>query len=1035
MRRIALLIALFAGLVSVLPVKAQETPVSVAVRSGVQDGFIRLVFSGTGLPQASITESAKDSLNVTFAKAVALTGAETATAGLEPQVTLSAEDKTVRIKTQGLTRHRTLTLGDRLFVDLFTSVAPKASENAPKEEQPKPETLAPVAASLPEKTPEPAPEPAATSLVSDNPSSVTEVAENAAINAAKSPAETSPSSDAAPVLDPAMPAIPVGTVEKTFAGSAVITIGSTQGVALAAFVRSGHLWIVLSQETLSVPPLISGPNASELGPVDTVKIDGGSAYRIKLPEGAHIRPEGAGLVWRLYVDGNKTPLRSVGADRDFTNTAEGPQVHIPLGSAINVLRLPDPLVGDDLAVVTVGRADARLVSADSFVDFDLLPAIVGAVIRPKADGMRIAVLPKEVIIARQGGLRMSASGPRNAREKPVQTSEKATATRTPPSRMFQLTDWAMGGPAHYLDMRRSIDEKVATAEEDKKLPELIDGAKFMLGQGLPQEATGFLQMSLTFLPLLRESAEFQAVRGAVLALGGQPQEALTAFATPGLETNDEINLWRAYAYAQQNDLLNAQKLMPRDNVIITDYPARLQALMLPNLIEVALARGDVSQAETMIDMYESAADGGYFDRDNAIAYFRGRVAQLRGDIDGSSDFFREASDGVQGPYPVRATLALVERGLSAKTIARDDAIRKLERFRFGWRGDTYESQVLERLGLIYVTGGEQRRGLTILRDAATMASVPEDQQKLVAVMQKAFRELFSGKTREKMTPLESAAVAAEFAELMPAGGDGEKITMTIADQMVAVDLLERAAELIEPMVENTEKLSDALSYAQRAAAIRLIDNRPDDALKIIDKALSRSDALANPKLSAADLKAVTLLRAKAMGDLKRTDAALSELSVIPEDAESLRLKADIAWDAQRWDVAADALGKLVQMAGLDATRPPTRDQAQLVLNQALALNLAGNGPDLDALRIAYGDIMRRSELNQPFQLVTRTAREAKLADRQTLLKLVSEVNMFKDVLDNYKTTNPAPAPAPKAAEQKALPPAASAPTQKETKTN
>ncbi len=1090
MRRISLLAVILLGLFCSLAAQAQDAA-RVAVRGEKKADFIRLVFSGAGLPKATVTEAGDTTLKIQFDGPVSVEGAG-ALRGVIPATTITAEGANAYVvKTGAMARHRTLTLGNRLFVDLYPKdpvpqVLSAVPQAAPKKEDsaktpsvparlteespaagtpdaaPKDAVAAAIAAAkaaaakvtAPESVPEKTVSPVAaadeakakvqekiapakttetsTSLVTENAANANPVDPKKETPALPASTSTAPSLDTpAGVMAAATPAgpdapinlTPAATTPVPFTGSALITVGSTQGLALAAFVRGGYLWMVLSQEELSVPPQVSGPDAKALGPVDKVSVDGGSAYRIRLPAGAYVRPEGAGLVWRLYITGQKSDLKSASMERDFADTAAGPIVHIPMTNAVGALRLPDPLIGDDLAVITVGRADSRLINTDSYVDFETIPAIVGVVIKPKADGIRISVLPTEVVIARQGGLRLSATGPRpaaGARVAAASTDDKPADTKeNAPTTIFAFKDWALGGPKQFLDMRHSIDAKIATAPDNRKLPEIISGAKFMLAQGLPHEATGFLSMALSFMPDLRSSPDFQAISGAVAALKGETDDAARAFATPGLETLNEIALWKSFNLAQAGQLPEAQKAMPVNAIkILSTYPARLQTLVLPPLIEAVLARGDVNVADTMLDMFDKASGESLtLDRDTALAFYRGRIAALRGDMTGASEFYRESSEGLDGPYPLRSTLALVERGLSARTIARDDAVRKLERFRYGWRGDDLESQTLERLGLIYVTGGQQRRGLTILRDAAAMTQDAGTREKLVAVMQKAFRELFSGKTREAMSPIEAAAVAAEFNELMPAGADGEQITLAIADKMVQVDLLERAADLIEPMVVTTATPQDSVRYAQRAAAIRILNDQPNDALKIIDKALNRTDVAG--KVADVDAKRFALLRAKAKGQLKRADDALAELSALQEDSETLKLTADIAWASQKWPVAADAFGKLVKAANLSATRAPTHEQAQLVLNQALALNLSGETQKLEDLRVAYSDIMRRSDLNQPFQLVTRTAQEATLADRETLLQLVSEVNMFQDVLKAYQAPAKAVAEKPAAAKDAA----------------
>jgi tetratricopeptide (TPR) repeat protein len=860
-----------------------------------------------------------------------------------------------------------MALGSRLFLDIFTNKKPQQEKVAEK----------PVTAEKPEQAQPPAkipeiPKPAPTIVEATTPTPVT-------------------------------PA-PVQETSKKFTGSAVITVSASEGLTLASFERNGYLWVVVSKENMTVPPVISGPSAQALGTPETFDITGGQAYRFKMPEGAFIRPQGASLVWQIFVEDRESVLNTSLLTRDFSDITAGAQVLAGLKSANSVLRLKDPEMGDDLAVVTVGRSDSRLLNTDQYVDFEVLPAYVGAVFKPKADGLRVAVEPAGVRIGRQGGLRISPEGPRTPVDDNMRVSQNDPAQKQTVQRLFNLQDWSMGGPENFLDGRRAIDIRIAAAGDTQKVSELVAGAKFMLGQGLPQEGLGFLDMAAAYLPILLNTPDFQALRGALLALAGQVEDAEKALMTKGIETNPESHLWRAFALAKQGRVIEAEQAIPSSvQDFLESYPPRVQVLMLPALIEAALAQGNVGVASTMMDLYKKAATPDVDpDAYYALSYLKGRLALLQGDLPEATKLFEASAAGQQGEYPVRAALALVERGLAAKTIKREDVIAKLERFRYAWRGDALESEVLQRLGLVYVTGGAQRLGLTILRDAASITPEGPMREKLVAVMQKAFIELFSGKTLDKMTPLEAAAVATDFAELMPVGADGEAISLNIADQMVAVDLLDRAADIIEPLVESTAAMADAFKYAQKAAAIRITDDKPERALRIIDKALSRPDVQALAGLEPSDLKAFALLRAKAKAQQKRLPEAFAELDAVPEDADTLRIKADIAWSAQNWPLAAEVIGKLVGLAGLDATKPLNEEQAQMILNRALALNLSSNLTELENLRLGYGDIMRSSPLNQAFQVVTRTAREAKLADRATLLKLVSEVNMFKAVLEGYK---------------------------------
>jgi hypothetical protein len=57
------------------------------------------------------------------------------------------------------------------------------------------------------------------------------------------------------------------------------------------------------------------------------------------------------------------------------------------------------------------------------------------------------------------------------------------------------------------------------------------------------------------------------------------------------------------------------------------------------------------------------------------------------------------------------------------------------------------------------------------------------------------------------------------------------------------------------------------------------------------------------------------------------------------------------------------------------------------------------------LRANYLKQMSRTTLGSTFGVVTRSGGSTSLADRETILKIAGEVDMFKGFLDNYKSVN------------------------------
>ena len=73
-----------------------------------------------------------------------------------------------------------------------------------------------------------------------------------------------------------------------------------------------------------------------------------------------------------------------------------------------------------------------------------------------------------------------------------------------------------------------------------------------------------------------------------------------------------------------------------------------------------------------------------------------------------------------------------------------------------------------------------------------------------------------------------------------------------------------------------------------------------------------------------------------------------------------------------------------------------------MLNVAVALKLADERAAMNQLRDNYMDFMRETTLANSFALVTRSAGRTTLSDRDTMLRIAGEVDIFKGFLDNYR---------------------------------
>ncbi len=159
------------------------------------------------------------------------------------------------------------------------------------------------------------------------------------------------------------------------------------------------------------------------------------------------------------------------------------------------------------------------------------------------------------------------------------------------------------------------------------------------------------------------------------------------------------------------------------------------------------------------------------------------------------------------------------------------------------------------------------------------------------------------------------------------------------------------------------------------------------------------------------IREIAVLKTKAYLQNKQYDKALSLLDNISDGEDMRRLRADIAWQAGYWGDAADALNMIMIDEDISGEHPLTNEEADLVLNRAVALSLDNDRIALSNLRQKYINAMKDTHKARQFEVISRPRKDGSLADRETLLSIVSEVDMFKDFLDAYRDAESGLSPA------------------------
>lgn len=1026
-------IFLLTVLCAVLPVFGAFAQDALRVRAGEHEGYSRLVFDFDQSMEYESDTATPGKLVLSFKGDAAVNTAGIAVdsiSNIQGFDVLSQKPLKISVGIPEGSRTRSFRAGPRLVVDIYD----------PPGGKPKSEFEVSGASAVPEPTPEPVPEPNVAVAMpppvveekkpepevkhEPEPASVLEPvhepeAAPAAISAEVAVAEEhteehekeEPPQQVAEALPP-----PPTNLEAASEGAAVphvITITSTKSVGVTVFDNNGELWLVTDKNEFYLKPQVNGPTPEIFPPFKEQKIDGGLAYATKVPSGMKARGQGGGLLWRIVVSGESNQSTPSEPVRKIPNpkAVRGGTLVWPFEEPGQVMKFTDAVSGDTLFLVTTASSKDFGGPAREFVDFDMLASHAGLAIRPKVDDLEVKVTEYGVEVTRPGGLAIASEtllAMSHEKEKPPEEGgedekgQKKEKKKSTAPRIYSFSEWRMGG-LDVLDQNKTVMlGKMNGMPEGEKLETLLILARMHLANGRAAEALGFISFAQEEMPELESNPDFLALRGAANVMNGDSEEAFNELSIDALKPYEEVNFWRAAALADLGDWQQAYEIMPVALDPLYDYPEAARTRLVLALAEIALRGGNIDLGDDLLDIVNGDKKILAPPFLAALQYLQGESFRQAGQTDETKKIWKKLVEGPDDLYRAKAGLALTRLQVQEGDIKLDKAIDNLERLRYAWRGDQLEASISYWLGRTYFDAKDYIKGLTIMRDATAYSAGTQLGKRITEEMTQAFTDLFIGPHLNDVSPLDAVALYEQFGELTPAGADGDKVVEMLAERLVQADLLDRAGDLLQNQIEHRLSGDDAARVSVRLAAIRLLAAQPVKAIVALDKAEGILKSLPPETATPARYNEISLLRARAYSQDKKPDLALAVLKGMERTQDVNRLRADVAWKAAYWDDAAEALGDVILDRDISLTRPLNEEDATFILHHAIALNLASDRIALANMREKYADAMLQTEKSRMFEVVTRPRQNAALADRDTLLSIVSEVDMFKGFLDSYK---------------------------------
>lgn len=778
----------------------------------------------------------------------------------------------------------------------------------------------------------------------------------------------------------------VAVAAKSVDGGLALTFPFTAPVPAAVFRRAGNIWIVFGQDF--EPDLAALAEWRKEVAAEIVETPGATALRLAAGNGLSAQAKRDGAAFTVVLSRKAAAPAAAPAPE---GRKDG--LFVAMTNAGPVVSLADPSIGDVISVVPVLAPGPGMAAPREYALFRLPATVTGLVVEPKADGILVRADADGIAITSPGGLLLSeANGGR-----PAESIAKPSGAAPPEAveieisapHFFDFAGWSRGDTS-FEDTRKYLQHVVLASKGAERTQARLDLARFFFARGFYADALGLLRVAATDDPTAANDADYLALRGGCLYLMEDYAGATADFNSPVLIPNPEAQLWRGALAASQGLWPEAVRAFSQVGDRIQEYPQALKVKFALLAAETAVNSNEFEAAETYLKFIEdthpdAAAAAG-------VKYLRGKLAETQRDYETAATLYGEAARDGDPATAAKAQFAGVAMLWGSHKIRAQEAIAALEDLRFAWRGDSFEFEVLRLLGDLYIETAEYEKGLRTLKRAVTFFPEHPRARESAELMSATFAKLYVDGEADKLSPLKALGLYDEFKELTPPGEAGDAMARKLAERLVAVDLLEQAAAVLEPQVTARLEGSNKAQWGARLATIRLLDKKPELALK----ALSESEA---PELPAELVQERKVLEARALADQGKVPESMGALGGLDgRDAELLR--AEILWRQHDWAGAAGVLARLTDPFAAEGAKLEDADAA-LVVKRAAALWMADDRDALADMRDKFTAAMTPTTYNNDFRVIAAAPMGA-IDSVAAIAERISDIDAYADFAAGMK---------------------------------
>lgn len=856
-----------------------------------------------------------------------------------------------------------------------TEPKPAASEHAPQ-------TILPAAAAPTSATPAEAAPAAAAPAGPETPAAKVEAAvpeTPAPAPAAEPEAASTPAKAEAP--SPAE-IVPLEVIARENGQQTDIAFPWASETGAAVFMRADMLWIVFDQRAPLDLSRFATVAMKRLGKPVEIKVADGTAVAFPvLGRDLLVGATEADTTWHVSIGETLASTgRPIAVARAWREMGEG-FVSFDLKGARKVLRVHDPIVRDALDVAT-GRAPVQSMQAPrGFIEFQALQTAQGLAFVRIADDLNVAVATDTVVVTRRNGLTLSAD------------NDGAASSNSSHGGPAHMDFAAWRGQGSYTDGRVAHEKNIRMSDVQGLAGKRLAYARFLVANGLGPEALTQMELALAADAKIGADPSFHALRGVAEVMAYRYPQAIADLSISPLALDPYAAAWRGLARMALDQPDVARRDFDLAVPLIETAEPALAAKVIVTAASADLAMKNIAAARARMallpaDIADPEVEAERHFVDAQI------VESLNRSAEATQAYDRAIATNVR-PIVVRARLAKALMLNRTGKLSDAKLADELDRLRMIWRGDDTERRILSKLAELRLAQHNVVAALKAMDTATMNFPQSDDARAMGARMPDIFADYFIDGRADKLPAVQALAFYYDFQRLTPVGRKGDELIRHLAERLISVDLLAQAEQLLRHQIE--QRLVGGVARAQvaaRLATVYLLDDKPQQALRAIRATLQ------NSLPEDLDLQR-RLIEARALASLKQYDLSLDLLSEILGPASNA-LRADVLWEAQRWNEAGAAAEVL--LADAASRKALDADDRFQIMRGAIAYSLADDEDGLRRLRTAFADRMAKTADASGFAIVSDPIEKQGVAFRE-LASRIAAVNTLERFVRSLKKTD------------------------------